>query len=76
MDKDYVQGTGFKLLTYPVPCCGVHCTMHELVYDSAQGLGRFSLCAMNPNIGRLEERYRVEFEAILGTKLRVIYVHM
>ncbi len=28
---------------------------------------------MNPNIGALDEKYKQEFEAILGTKLRVIH---
>jgi len=31
---------------------------------------------MSPGIGKLEERYRREFEEILGRKLRVIYRHL
>jgi NAD-dependent SIR2 family protein deacetylase len=74
MSEDY--GDGFKLAAYQTPCCGAHSTLHELVYEWPQGFGRFALDAMNPNIGELEERYKAEFEAILGTKLRVIYQHI
>jgi hypothetical protein len=71
MDEDY--GDGFKLAAYAIPCCGARCTLHELVYEWPQGFGRFGLNAMNPNIGKLEEMYKREFEEILGSKLRVIY---
>jgi len=74
MDEDY--GDGFKLASYSTPCCGARCTLHELVYEWPQGFGRFALDAMNPNIGALEDRYKAEFEEILGTKLRVIYQHI
>ncbi|MBX3315288.1 MAG: hypothetical protein KF902_00335 [Phycisphaeraceae bacterium] len=75
--EDYSKEAGYKLAMYSTPCCGFGCTMHDLAYDFPQGLGRFSLSAMNPYLlGSLDERYRAEFEAILGTKLRVIYVHL
>jgi hypothetical protein len=74
MDEDHDDG--FKLASYATPCCGAECTLNELVYDWPQGFGRFALDAMNPNIGKLEDRYRQEFEKILGTKLRVIYQHI
>jgi len=74
MDDDF--GDGFKLAIYATTCCGARCTLHELVYEWPQGFGRFALEAMNPNIGKLEERYKREFEEILGTKLRVIYQHL
>ena len=74
MDEDY--GEGFKLAAYATPCCGASCTLHELVYEWPQGFGRFALDAMNPNLGNLEDRYKREFEEILGTKLRVIYQHI
>jgi hypothetical protein len=64
------------LATYATPCCGAICTLHELAYEWSQGFGRFALDAMNPNIGELEDRYKQEFEEILGTKLRVIYQHI
>ena len=74
MDEDYDHG--FKLAAYPTPCCGARHTLHGLVYEWPQGFGRFALDAMSPGIGKLEERYRREFEEILGTKLRVIYRHL
>ena len=67
---------GFKLTKYVTPCCGSEHTLHELNYDWPQGFGRFALCAMNANIGRLDEPAIAEFERILGTKLRTIYKHI
>lgn len=74
MDED--SDEGFKLDSYATPCCGNKCTLHELVYEWPQGFGRFALDAMNPDIGELEDKYKREFEGILGTKLRVIYQHI
>ncbi len=74
MDDDY--GDGFNLAKYPVPCCGTVHTLHDLVYEWPQGFGRFALDAMNPNLGLLDDRYKREFEEILGTPLRVIYQHI
>jgi hypothetical protein len=74
MDED--NADGFKLAKYFVPCCETGCTLHDLVYEWPQGFGRFALDAMNPNIGKLEDRHKQEFEEILGTKLRVIYQHI
>ena len=74
MGEDFEDG--FKLAAYPTPCCGARHTLHDLVYEWPQGFGRFALNVMNPGIGKLEKRYRREFEEILGTKLRVIYQHI
>jgi hypothetical protein len=74
MKEDYRNG--FMLEKYASPCCKKLHTLHELVYDWPQGFGRFALDAMNPNVDRLDERYKKEFEEILGTKLRVIYQHL
>lgn len=70
------EADGFMLASYVTPCCGKKCTLHELVYEWPQGFGRFALDAMNPNIGKLEDTFKREFETILGTKLRVIYQHI
>jgi hypothetical protein len=74
MDEDF--GNGFMLASYATPCCDVRCTLHELVYEWPQGFGRFVLDAKNPNIGKLQDKYKQELERILGTKLRVIYQHL
>lgn len=75
MDDDF-EGDGFKLAAYPTPCCAASHTLHQLDYEWPQGFGRFALDAMNPNIGKLDERYRNKLEGILGTKQRVIYQHI
>jgi hypothetical protein len=64
------------LAEYKTPCCNASMTLHELVYEWPQGLGRFALEVMNPRIGKLDDRYKKEFEEILGTRLRVIYQHL
>lgn len=74
MDEDY--GDGFRLATYAAPCCGAAVTLHELDYDWPQGFGRFALEAMNPGVGTLQDRHKVELEQIFGTKLRVIHQHI
>ena len=74
MDED--SGNGFNLAQYAAPCCGAKITLHELDYEWPQGFGRFALDAMNPKIGKLDDKFKREFEKILGTKLRVIYQHI
>lgn len=74
MDEDFEEG--FKLATYPTPCCRANATLHDLIYDWPQGFGRFILDAMNPNLERLPDQFIAELETILGTKLRVIYQHL
>jgi hypothetical protein len=74
MDEDFAAG--FKLARYPMPCCREPYTLHELTYEWPQGFGRFALEAMNPNLGKLDDKYKMEFEEILGTPLRVIYQHI
>ena len=74
MEEDYRDG--FILAKYAVPCCSARVTLHELDYQWPQGFGRFALEVMNPNIGKLDDKYKREFEEILGTKLRVIYQHL
>jgi hypothetical protein len=74
MMEDY--NNGFMLAKYATPCCNTFKTLHELIYDWPQGFGRFAIDAMNPNIGHLKDRYKQEFEEILGTKLRLIHQHL
>lgn len=71
MEEDY--GEGFKLAYYPTPCCARQHTLHELKYDFPQGFGKWSLEAMNPNVGELNPEIQRELETILATPLRVIY---
>jgi hypothetical protein len=75
MDKDF-ERNGFKVATYVTPCCGTRTTMHDLVYEWPQGFCRFSLSAMNGDLGKLDESHKRDLEAILECKLRVIYQHV
>jgi len=72
MSADYVEG-GFQLAAYATPCCKSAFTLNELIYKWPQGFARFALEALNPRIGKLEDRDKAELEKILDTKLRVIY---
>jgi hypothetical protein len=74
MDEDFDDG--FKLRPYRVPCCNGEMTLHELAYEWPQGFGQYSLEAMNPNIGQLSNEHKQDFEGIVGTPLRVIYLHL
>jgi hypothetical protein len=76
MNTDFDGEDGFKLAPYALPCCGKHHTLHDLAYDWPQGFARFAIDVMNPNIGKLEDKDKQEFEMILGTRLRVIYQHI
>ncbi len=67
---------GFKLAKYSTPCCNIGHTLHDLIYEWPQGFGHFAIDAMNPNIGKLDDKFKKEFEEILGTPLRVIYQHI
>ena len=75
MDDDYVDG-GFTLGCYPTPCCGVKLSLDQLCYEWPQGFARFAIAVMNPNIGKINDNQKVEFEEILGVSLRVIYQHL
>ena len=75
MDQDHVDG-GFELMKYEVPCCGAAYTLHDLQYHWTQGMARFSIEAINPNIGEMKQSYIQEFEEILNTRIRVIYRHL
>jgi len=75
MDEDY-DGSGFRLKSFTVPCCGSACALNELVYQGSQGFARFSLEAMNPNIGEMPKAELGSLETRLGCSLKVIYRHI
>jgi hypothetical protein len=74
MEKEYA--TGFPMKALALPCCKVERSLTELKYDWPQGFARFSLEAMNPDIGRFSDDSKCEFEKILGCELQVIYRHL
>ena len=59
-----------------LPCCGTAKALNQLIYEWPQGFARFSLEAMNANIGELPHEKREELERVLGCRLIVIYRHM
>lgn len=72
------SGNGESLDLQPVqlPCCGTRKNLNQLDYEWPQGFARFSLEAMNANIGDLPEQKKAEFEKILGCRLRKILRHL
>jgi hypothetical protein len=75
MDRDS-DGKGFRLATHAAPCCHALHSLDQFVYDWPQAFGRFALVAMNPNIGRVDDKLKADVEAALGTKVVVVYQHI
>ena len=76
MQLDAEAKAGFLFPPIPLPCCHAKVPLSRLRCEFAQGFARFTLEAMNSNIGRLPGYTRDEFERILGCKLTVIYRHI
>lgn len=76
MDEDFGEAESFQLGNFKLPCCGAQRTLHELCYEWPQGFAKFSLEAMNPNIGKLPTHALADLESAAGCSLRVIYVHL
>lgn len=69
----YDGDEGFKLNSYPGPCCNAPHTLNELVYEAPQGFARFAIEAWNPRMAPLAADDLAVLEAIVGARLRVIY---
>jgi hypothetical protein len=76
MDEDFGDDRDFKLKPIKLPCCGASKTLHDFDYRPPQGFARFSLEAMNPNIGEIPKQGLIAMEQTLGCSLRVIYRRM
>jgi hypothetical protein len=64
----------FQDLSLTTPCCERLTNLNALRYIPPAGFARFSLCAMNPNIGGLLGATDVSvLEDVLGCKLRQVY---
>ena len=72
MDAD-LDGDGFQLSEFTIPCCNTSHTLNELRFDRPQGFARLSLEILNGNVGELTDEQRMEVESILGLPLKVIY---
>lgn len=68
--------TDFPLAPVVLPCCKAQKTLAQLNYDWPQGVSRFSIEAMNPNIADLSEQQIREFESVLGCRIRKIWQHL
>jgi hypothetical protein len=68
--------SGYPLRTMELPCCQAQMRVDQLKYDWPQGFSRFSVEAMNPDIGDLTEENMREFERLLGCKIRKILQHI
>ncbi|MCD4687355.1 MAG: hypothetical protein K8S97_15610, partial [Anaerolineae bacterium] len=73
MVSQYHHERGFRLEPITLPCCNERTTLHNLDYHWAQGFGRYTLEAMNPNIGALSEEILHQITTLLSCDLRVIY---
>jgi len=66
----------FSNLSLTMPCCERVTNLNALRYIWPAGFARFSLCAMNPNIGGVLAAKDVSaLEDGLGCKLRQVYAH-
>lgn len=64
----------FSDLSLSMPCCGRLTNLNALGYIPPAGFARFSLRAMNPNVGGVLAAKDVSaLEGILGCKLRQVY---
>jgi len=68
--------SGYTLRAMDLPCCHARVSADQLKYDWPQGFSRFSVEAMNPNIGDISEENMREFERLLGCKVRKILQHI
>ena len=73
MDEEYKAE--YPLNAMELPCCRARHNLNELLYDWTQGFARYSLEARNPPENLLREQV-VEFEKILGCKVKVILSHI
>jgi hypothetical protein len=74
VDDDFA--TGFQLKQFELPCCATKQSLDGLRYEWAQGFARFSMEAMNPNLAELSPAQIASVEAVLGSRLRIIYRHI
>jgi hypothetical protein len=74
--SDAFDGQRFELGPIQLPCCGKSASLNDLSYHFDQGFSKFSLEAMNPNIGQLGPNQILALGKLLGTECRVIYQHI
>ncbi|MCL5426139.1 MAG: hypothetical protein M1154_11030 [Gammaproteobacteria bacterium] len=76
MDQDYDLEHGFQLRCYPLPCCGEQASVNQLQYSFVQGFSRFTLTAVNPRIGQIDNEQVNTLRRLLGCSPIIIYRHI
>ena len=77
MEVDFIDPErGFRVLDYPMPCCGRTRSINDLVYAWPQGLSRFIISAMNPDRGHLSSDEIRQLEQAMGCPVTIIYQHI
>ena len=74
MDEEYEAD--YPLRPVELPCCRTMRPLGDLKFDWPQGFARFSIEAMNPDIGDLEPDQVMAFERLLGCKVRKVLQHL
>lgn len=72
LEDNASEDGGFDLRSRPMPCCGRHATLDELVYEWPQAFSRFALTAPDPGT-ELPAALLANLESTLGCKLRVVH---
>ena len=73
---DTESKNGCQLRPVELACCKARRNLNELSYEWPQGFARFSLEAMNANIGDVPDEKKAAFERILGCSVRKIFRHL
>lgn len=74
MGEEYEAGYPFKPVA--LPCCGAQKSVGDLIFDWPQGFARYSVEAMNPDIGDLSDDQLSQFATVLGCKVKKILQHI
>jgi len=74
MDEE--AAAAFPLRPTPLPCCSASRTLAQLEYDWPQAFARFSVEAMNPQLGDLTDEQLRSFESVLGCRVRKVRQHI
>lgn len=77
MDSDWnAERKTFQLSSFHLPCCQTNHTLNDLVYDWHQAFARFAIILRNLSTGRLDNKDKDHLEAILVSKLSIVYQHL
>ena len=72
LNKD-VDDSGFQLNVYQTPCCEARVRLNDLIYEWPMGFAMCEIQTLNAGLGKVSPKIQQELEAILATKLLVVY---